>query len=175
MNKRKSIIFLFIFSLIFQYCSARGTVITNEKGQIVELQNLEWKRCSEGQKDDSSCTGEAKELTQDTAKLICQKLNENGGYLGRQGWRLPNKEELLSIVQCSRGQNGTDKSVSCKENSNSPAVDLRAFPNTKDGGYHTSSSESAIKNHIWYVNFSAGALLNGTKTRELSVRCVRSK
>lgn len=174
MNK-KIIIKLFIFALILQRCSSAGKVISYEKGQIVESQSLEWKRCSEGQKDDSSCSGEAKEFVRDAAEMVCQELNENGGYSDRKGWRLPTKEELLSIVQCSKGQTGINNSIACKENSDSPVIDLRAFPNTKDIGYHTSSSEPGMKNHIWYVNFRVGAVLNGTKASELPVRCVRSK
>lgn len=81
----------------------------------------------------------------------CEGLN----LAGRSDWRLPTKEELLTIVDRSR----TD-----------PAADIRYFPKTKSTAYWTSSRE---KDRIWGIGFSDGEefVFGGTELA-LYVRCV---
>lgn len=74
---------------------------------------------------------------------------------GRSNWRLPTKEELLTLVDRTR----TD-----------PAVDIRYFPKTKSTAYWTSTRE---KERIWGVGFSDGEeFVFGGTDLALYVRCV---
>lgn len=75
---------------------------------------LIWKRCSEGQNwVDSNCEGTIK--TYDWAEALA---------LGTDEWRLPNIQELSSIVE-----------MACYN----PAIDSTVFPNSSSGIYWSSS------------------------------------
>ena len=60
---------------------------------------------------------------------------------GREGWRLPTMEELLSIV---------DETQSC------PTIDPIAFPDTPKGTFWTASPCEDDPNQAWVVDFSIG-------------------
>lgn len=85
----------------------------------------------------------------------CEAL-ELGGYTD---WRLPNKQELLSIIDRSRY---------------SPAIDTTVFAHMVSGYYWSSTTGAPYTYNAWLVNFNGGYSFNGNKTAYLSVRCVRS-
>jgi len=62
--------------------------------------NLEWQRCNIGETwNGSSCIGSAQRLSWQESFDTANSDNTNG----KKDWRLPNTQELLSIVYCSSG------------------------------------------------------------------------
>jgi hypothetical protein len=90
------------------------------------------------------------------AKTRCGKLS-----LGiEDDWRLPNFQELLSIVNYSR---------------RSPAIDTTYFYETSAYGYWASTDYRGKRTWAWWTNFSNGMLeyYKTSKSRHFYVRCVR--
>ncbi|MDX2481399.1 MAG: DUF1566 domain-containing protein, partial [Desulfuromusa sp.] len=94
----------------------------------------------------------------DTLAYI-NKINE-AGLCGISDWRLPTREELLSIVN-----NGSFK----------PAADLRFFPNTAPDYYWSSSPYSEMGGSAWQVYFLSGEAYPDEKNQSKKVRLVRGK
>lgn len=105
--------------------------------------NLMW------QKSDSGA-----EMQWDEALLYCEDLD----YAGFDDWRLPDVQELRSIV---------------KYDIYDPAIDTSVF----DGGssyYWTSTTSAHINDSAWFVYFDFGHDGRGGKSDVNYVRCVRS-
>ncbi|EMK6943003.1 DUF1566 domain-containing protein [Vibrio cholerae] len=105
-----------------------GTVTHHTTGLI-------WQRCSLGQSwDGTDCTGNATGFTWQQA-LAAAAQPTLGGF---SDWRLPNKNELASIVE-----------YRCYQ----PAINNQQFPNTPSNGYWSSSPEGE---GVWGVGFYNG-------------------
>jgi hypothetical protein len=92
------------------------------------------------------------------AKQYCSELGASGAGLG-EGWRLPSRIELLSIVDPTRAN---------------PAVDPAAFPDTVSEAYWSSSPLVGSLTHAWGVYFSIGySNYYDTTSYAGLVRCVR--
>ena len=123
---------------------------------------LMWKQCSEGQSTTTSpCdTGALATYTWQGALQRAEALNSGGGFAGYTDWRLPNRNELASLVdrQCW-----------------SPAINTNLFPVTTGFPHYWSSSPDASNSGgAWYVTFYRGNVSSGgpgSNTR--SVRLVR--
>jgi formylglycine-generating enzyme required for sulfatase activity len=92
-----------------------------------------------------------------TGKNWQQALNycatlSHGGF---SDWRLPNKNELMSLVNYSR---------------NSPASD---FPGIPSSYFNSSSSNTENPDKAWGVSFNYGPVGCDPKTNTFSARCVR--
>ena len=89
----------------------------------------------------------------------CENLTL-GGY---SDWRLPNYNELLSIVNYQK---------------NTPAINS-AFQNVKSKPYITSTTDATTYNDgIWYVHFDNGSTNPFGRTQQssdINIRCVRGK
>ena len=100
-----------------------------------------------------------KKSTWREALIYCNELTL-GGY---NDWRLPNRNELLSIV----------------DNSRNPAILGSVFTKIASNYYWSSStvvSNEAYANtsHAWYIHFRTGSTGWQTKTLDnINVRCVR--
>ncbi|MGL1014218.1 DUF1566 domain-containing protein [Vibrio vulnificus] len=149
-----------------------GTVTDKKTGLV-------WMRCSQGQSwDGKTCNGEAKEYTWHDAT----KLTHN--FAGSTAWRLPTVEELDSLVYCSKGRkpsarpNGEyvrDTNGECLGyNYQEPTINIRAFPNTPDSRYWSSSPDANYSSYAWYVYFNGGGVYNGYKGYHHHVRLVRA-
>ncbi|EJP6369479.1 DUF1566 domain-containing protein [Vibrio cholerae] len=126
-----------------------GTVTHHTTGLI-------WQRCSLGQSwDGTDCTGTATTLTWQQA-LAAGAQNTLGGF---SDWRLPNKNELASIVE-----------YRCF----SPASNSQAFPNTPSDWYWSSSPDANYGNRAWGEDFDDGFVNSEAKFRYLHVRLVRA-
>ncbi|MCC5827525.1 MAG: DUF1566 domain-containing protein [Alkalimonas sp.] len=127
-----------------------GTVTHNTTGLI-------WQRCSLGQTwDGSTCIGSATNYHWQTA---LQQAAEND-FLGLNDWRLPNINELASIVERR-----------CWD----PAINNQQFPNTGSRWYWSSSSVADFGASAWVVNFFEGNISDLSKTdSDNYVRLVRA-
>ena len=125
-----------------------STVIDNATG-------LMWKKCSQGQATSTtSCTGSATTMTWTAATSTCS-TDTTDGY---SDWRLPNQNELLSLVDYS---------------ASSPAINTTYFPATQSSGYWSSTSYKPSPSGAWVVSFYDGGTNYNGKTTSNYVRCVR--
>lgn len=84
----------------------------------------------------------------------CRTLN----LAGFDDWRLPNINELFSIVNFARI---------------SPAIYTAFFPNTVSGHYWSSTTYMNVTINAWHTNFNTGELSLSLKTESKYLRCVR--
>jgi hypothetical protein len=111
-----------------------------------------WKRCSEG-RSGVSCTGAATTHTWTQALTLANAAT----YAGFNDWRLPNREELRSLVE-----------TGCY----SPSINAVAFPSTVAFFYWTSTT-FRIADGAWFVGFASGDVDFGSKLDVSHVRLVR--
>ncbi len=76
---------------------------------------------------------------------------------GRQNWRLPQVNELLSIIN---------------QDQPAPPVDTHYFPNTSLNAYWTGQSVAQVPAKAWYVYFTAGSSGNLDKSGRAHLRLV---
>lgn len=124
--------------------TATGNVVLDNKTQLM------WKRCAEGASL-STCASPQGYTWADAQDRV-STVNANPGVLGEgySDWRLPNKNELASLLTATTTQPAT------------PAFDADYFPNTTYGGGETYWSASgyvvgqpSTSGFKWYVNFQS--------------------
>lgn len=117
----------------------------NSDGTISDLKTgLMWQKCSIGQSGTDCTIGEAKSFTWDAALQQSKDLNYNTGFVGYYDWRLPNRNELASLIE-----------LAC----NGPAINLTYFPNTEylyQYEYWTSSPAAGTAEKAYVVTFYSG-------------------
>jgi len=128
--------------------NADNTITDNVTGLV-------WRRCSQGQNDDATCTGTAGTYTWGNALLQCENETADGG-----GWRLPNVRELMTIVDYGK--------------TTAPRINATAFPSTVSNYYWTSTTYMSGTNTAWIVYFNNSTVTSGPKTNSYYVRCVRA-
>jgi hypothetical protein len=98
-------------------------------------------------------------ITHCNTQAFVARVNKQG-LCGATNWRLPNKNELVSIIDFSDF---------------SPAIDSEYFPNTKTSTSYWSSSSYAsnVNGGAWVVSFFYGYDGYGSKSGSRSVRLVR--
>ena len=119
LNKSKKKLFVLFLYSIFQLFSPNATVADQfflKDHLVIDLKTgLEWMRCSVGQRwNGKNCIGEPVPLNHDDMEIVIKIANEQLG----DGWRLPSKDELLSLVCQSCGI---------------PTINQEIFPNTGAG------------------------------------------
>jgi hypothetical protein len=125
-----------------------GTATHNTTG-------LMWMRCSLGQVwDGKACTGSPAIYTWQEG-LQAGDRHEFAGY---SDWRLPNKNELESIVE---------------ERCFSPAINITVFPGTPPVFFWASSPYAGFSQGAWSVDFGYGAVNASDKDGSIPVRLVR--
>jgi len=126
-----------------------GTVTHHTTGLI-------WQRCSLGQSwDGVNCTGEATVFSWPEA-LAAAVQHSLAGF---SDWRLPNKNELASIVE-----------YRCYQ----PAINNQQFPNTPSAWYWSSSPGANESGNAWDVSFDGGSVYSRNKYDSSHVRLVRA-
>ena len=132
---------------------------------------LMWMRCSLGQTwDGSTCTGTATGYTWQAALQVTQEINSGtsnadndnaAGFAGHTDWRLPNKNELASIVE---------------RRCWSPAINAAVFQNTPSSWFWSSSPNANNTGGAWDVGFNDGSVYWGGKGSgdRVRVRLVRA-
>lgn len=127
---------------------------------VIDLsKKIEWLRCTVGQQwDGETCVGET--LLMDH-KTIAQATKIADEQLG-PSWRLPNLEELSSLV--------------CKSCKKGKKFDTDTFPNTDPRAYWTGEKNFMSKGSYWTVNFFTGHKFGRFyPEQEMAVRLVRDR
>lgn len=118
-----------------RYTVSSGTVYDTQTG-------LTWQQTVDGMDRDWNA-----------AVSYCQALPLAGG-----GWRLPQVNELLTILDVSRSN---------------PAIDPTAFPGAPSTGYWTASDTAGNAGAKWFIYFVYGNM-SWTNVNDIyRVRCVR--
>ena len=121
---------------------------------------LMWKQCSEGQSySGGDCDGDASNYNWELALQQPASVN-SGGYAGHSDWRLPNINELASLV--ARDRYG-------------PSINLERFPSTPAAWFWSSSpGASNFSLNAWGLSFDAGDANDYYRYNYYHVRLVRS-
>lgn len=128
-----------------------------ETGGVVKdnTKALMWMRCSLGQIwTGSSCEGEASEMNWTTAVTLASQTS----FAAFNDWRLPNKNELNSLIETACTQPSTNQNI---------------FPGTVSNGYWTSSPYDDDRKHIWTIYFDNGNVFPSAASNTATVRLVR--
>ncbi|MBK6999730.1 MAG: DUF1566 domain-containing protein [Rhodoferax sp.] len=117
--------------------------------------NLTWMRCAMGQTwIGSTCSGPASDYTFDQAQALAGTT-----FAGKNDWRMPTVEELLSLVDYSTYK---------------PAINTSIFPSTPGNWSWSSSPYVSAADHAWFVAFGDGYAYRSTRSGSNTVRLVRS-
>lgn len=121
---------------------------------------LMWMRCPLGQvwqEDNGRCQ---LDLSRERQFTWPQALEVAADYAHGEytDWRLPNKNELNSLVD--RACTG-------------PAINENVFPDTVLGGFWTSTPARHSDDFAWQVNFTTGTIIAFDITQTFSLRLVR--
>jgi hypothetical protein len=141
--------------------NGNGTVTDNNTG-------LMWQKCSAGQNNDSTCSGSASTYNwyqasgtldatyNPSLQNVCGVLTL-GIY---SDWRLPTKQELISIVDYSVYSPG-------------PTLKTEYFPNSIKGDYWSSTTLAGYPDKAWSIYYGNGSINNWGKIYPMGIRCVR--
>lgn len=114
---------------------------------------LRWQRCAVGQTwTGSSCAGSLNTYTYAQAQQL------TSSFAGFSDWRVPNENELLSIVEYG---------------AYNPAINTAVFPNSGNGWFWSSSPYASNSNYAWFVDFIYGNDDFGVENNDNGVRLVR--
>jgi hypothetical protein len=152
-----------LFGLSLLTMPAAAAFIVNADGTVTDtVTGLLWDRCSLWQTGNDCSGGSTNTFTWANAlgvAVIANGMNSGAGYKGYTDWRLPNKNELESLVDRSRID---------------PAIDFATFPNTLLNYYWTSTHYIQSTPWAWFVHFSHGQTYGNLKDNVYYVRLVRS-
>ena len=128
---------------------------TDEPVVLDKVTGLEWQGCLSGQSG-SDCAGSNDTYSWQNALSYCDGLT----WADFDDWRLPDRYELHSIVDCSKID---------------PAIDDDAFPGTPSSIFWSLSTYQDTSSYAWYVEFLYGDVRPiASKASAFPVRCVRS-
>lgn len=139
----RNLLILFVFSA-GNVCAMKDTWFANGDGTVTDVATgLIWQ-----QQDDAIVRTHAEAI------IYCESLN----LAGVSDWRLPNIKELASIIDYR---------------SDSPAIDVVAFPETRQT-YWSATLAASNTDLAWFVFFVGGTVQVILKdTSSLLSRCVR--
>ncbi len=109
---------------------------------------LTWDRCVLG-RTGPTCTGSLVRLSWVDALIEVTQRNR-ANHLGFSDWRLPNVNEIESLVNINAAY---------------PAIDTTAFPNTPMSPSVWSSTTTPNPNAAWRISFDDGTFFQGSKDR----------
>ena len=103
--------------------------------------------------------------------VLLAQLNAGGGFAGHTDWRLPTREELMSIADyadASAPVVPAQFDASCTASCVSPVCSCTAA-----GLYWTNDLVASISGNAWLLNFGDGSVLTDTRDTTYNVRAVR--
>ena len=129
---------------------------THNNGTVThKATGLMWMRCALGQVwDGKTCDRAAATYSWEAALQAGNRFD----FAGHSDWRLPNKNELESIIE---------------EACTLPAVNARVFPASPPVFFWSSSPYAGQDNAAWSVDFGHGAVNASIRNGSLHVRLVR--
>ncbi len=130
--------------VLFIFCSlASADLVDNGDGTVVDTATgLVWQQAEPGT------------MTWEAALVYCEDLT----LAGHDDWRLPNRNELQTLVD----YDAVD-----------PAMDTVRFPGAVSSGYWSSTTYIHNTDLAWCVYFSYGWVYCGNKSNSHYVRAVR--
>ena len=157
------IILKYLLIILF-FC---GSLLWSEdvKG-IVTDKNLLWQKCNYGENPDD-CSGEALKMEWKEAGEACKKLT-----LGKKKWRLPEIEELSSLIKCKDSKVPAFRETCGEGNVDIVAADSMKFPTIQRYSYW---SNTVRKNNDFYhlfVEFKKGLSNYDVSSRKMLIKCV---
>ncbi|MBC9071605.1 DUF1566 domain-containing protein [Thauera sp. CAU 1555] len=134
---------------------------------------LTWMRCSIGQEwTGETCAGEAERHDWDAAVALADAFE----YAGHADWRLPTRDELLTITWCSSGHRfATDADGAggaCAGSFRQPAILSAVFPATPALKFW-SATPGTMSFTAWGVAFSTAVTGAGNRRDSEHLRLVR--
>jgi hypothetical protein len=153
--------FLFCTLSLMAECSLNTRSLITKEGEVTDTKTgLIWKRCSVGQEwqKGKGCVGEIKLLRRTEAEEYARSLGN--------GWRIPNVDELLTLVD---------------ERCKTPVINNALFGKVHDTGeganYLTSSlyleGDEVLPTLFYTIDFMQGVVDAHTKSYMGAVRLVR--
>jgi hypothetical protein len=147
-------------------------------GTVTDVKTgLQWMRFSLGQIwKDGTCVGSANTYIWEAALNTPENLNKQDGYAGFNDWRLPTKNELLTLIYCPKKRLRLWEKLwkfelnECQDNGRNSTIFTSAFPNTPS--LFWSSSVEADGNP-WSVIFEDGFSAQFPPKADCAVRLVR--
>lgn len=138
----KRICFL-VFALALLCLPAQARMVDNGDGTVTDtITGLTWQQA------------ESYTMNWEEALAYCEVL----GLAGYDDWRLPNTNELQSIVDYK---------------TKDPAIDTSFFPDAISFEYWSSTTRADRANLAWTVSFGRGIVYTSKKNDEFYVRAVR--
>ncbi|MGB5159265.1 DUF1566 domain-containing protein [Desulfobacterium sp. N47] len=136
--------FLILIMSLFVFCSAAyADLVDNNDGTVTDTKTgLMWQQAGAGT------------MTWTAALTYCENLQ----LAGYSDWRLPNRNELQSLVDYSKYN---------------PAIDTVAFPGAMSSYYWSSTTSASYPAYAWLVSFYYGSVNHGHKSSSYYVRAVR--
>lgn len=110
------------------------------------------------------------QLSWNNAFAYIDKMNREK-YAGYRNWRMPSKEELMTLVASVKGQ-GFDGSMPDK--TVATGLSRLGFQQVQEGGYWSSTEYFYFEANAWIVDMTAGSVSAGEKTLYYSIWPVRS-
>ncbi|MBY0463639.1 MAG: IPTL-CTERM sorting domain-containing protein, partial [Burkholderiales bacterium] len=141
---------------------AQAAYTVNADGTVTDsTTGLMWDQCVLGTRTSAATTCAANtNATYTWANALAEVTTRNtASHLGFADWRLPNRNELESLV---------------KLDTHSPAIDTNAFPNTPAAWTWTGTTYAYSQSGAWFVNFYDGFTDANGKGINSYVRLVRS-
>lgn len=143
----------------FLNASAPADRFVVEEATAVDLHTgLRWARCAAGYDWAGGACIRNTQLAESFDWQSALQYSTAATYAGEAGWRLPNKNELDSLVERK-----------CEQ----PAINSEVFPGTDSVNFWTNSMVPHNVGRAWSINFGRGDHNTTTRDTELGVRLVK--